>query len=436
MKCLIIAAGKGSRLQHKTSSKPLLKLLGVPLIERVIRSAIEAGADDFYVIVGKRAELVSTFLSVLSKRLGIPIKVIYNEEWASKENGYSVLKAKEYIKEPFLLLMSDHIVQPDIIKQVISNKIKDEVILGVDIRKDYEFIDLEDVTKVKFENNLIKDIGKHLKEYDGFDTGVFYCSPIIFEALEKADKEGDTTLSNAIKILSKENKAKIQKITEGFWIDIDSEDAFLKAENYLIEKLKSKINDGPISRYINRPISIKISKFLCDFNITPNQISFISFLISCLAAYLFSFKSYAGLFFGAILAQFASILDGCDGEIARLKFQASKYGAWFDAVLDRYADGFLIWGLMWHGLVKSFNLKYVFWGVLAIIGSFIVSYTADKYDSMMKRKLNESEIRIGRDIRIFIISLGAILNLVNLTLAVTAILMNIEAVRRIWICRE
>jgi len=436
MKCLIIAAGKGSRLQHKTSSKPLLKLLGVPLIERVIRSAIEAGADEFYVTVGNRAELVSSFLSLLSKRLNIPIKVIYNDEWATKENGYSVLKAKEYLNEPFLLLMADHIVEPEIIKRVISNKVENEIILGVDVRKDNKFIDLEDVTKVKFENDLIIDIGKHLKEYDGYDTGVFYCSPIIFKALEKADKEGDTTLSNAVRILSKEGKAKIQKITEGFWIDVDSEEAFLKAENYLIEKLKSKTNDGPISKNINRPISIKISKFLCNYNITPNQISFFSFLVSCFAAYLFSFKSYAGLFFGAILAQFASILDGCDGEIARLKFQSSKYGAWFDAVLDRYADGFLLWGLMWHGVVNSFNLKYIFWGTLAIIGSFVVSYTADKYDSMMKSKLKRSGIRIGRDVRVFIISAGAILNLVNLTLAVIAILMNIEAIRRLWICRE
>lgn len=43
MKCLIIAAGQGSRLQSKGESKPLVSLLGVPLIERVIRSAIAGG---------------------------------------------------------------------------------------------------------------------------------------------------------------------------------------------------------------------------------------------------------------------------------------------------------------------------------------------------------------------------------------------------------
>ena len=48
MKCLIIAAGKGSRLRSIAEVKPLIPLRNTPLIERVIDSAMEAGADDFY----------------------------------------------------------------------------------------------------------------------------------------------------------------------------------------------------------------------------------------------------------------------------------------------------------------------------------------------------------------------------------------------------
>jgi len=48
------------------------------------------------------------------------------------------------------------------------------------------------------------------------------------------------------------------------------------------------------------------------------------------------------------LAQLSSILDGCDGEIARLKLLGSKYGGWFDQVLDRYSDLFIITGLTFH----------------------------------------------------------------------------------------
>ncbi len=51
---------------------------------------------------------------------------------------------------------------------------------------------------------------------------------------------------------------------------------------------------------------------------------------------------------GGVVAQVTSIIDGCDGEIARLKRLESDFGAWSDAVLDRDADAFLLFGLLWH----------------------------------------------------------------------------------------
>ena len=66
MKCLIIAAGKGSRLRSIAEVKPLIPLRNTPLIERVIDSAMEAGADDFYVVVGYKASFVRSHLEIVS----------------------------------------------------------------------------------------------------------------------------------------------------------------------------------------------------------------------------------------------------------------------------------------------------------------------------------------------------------------------------------
>ena len=60
MQCLIIAAGQGRRLREQGDSKPLVPLLGVPLIERVIRAAREAGADAFYVVIGYQGDRLMT----------------------------------------------------------------------------------------------------------------------------------------------------------------------------------------------------------------------------------------------------------------------------------------------------------------------------------------------------------------------------------------
>ena len=67
MKCLIIAAGKGSRLRSLTEIKPLISLKSKSLIERVIGSAMEAGADDFYVVVGYNSSSVRSHLEELSQ---------------------------------------------------------------------------------------------------------------------------------------------------------------------------------------------------------------------------------------------------------------------------------------------------------------------------------------------------------------------------------
>ncbi len=440
MKCLIIAAGKGSRLRQQGDCKPLIPILGLPLIERVIRTAMEAGADDFLVVTGYQEELIRSFLVSLADRLGCSITPIFNENW-EKENGLSVLKAKEYLPEPFLLLMADHLFDPSIARELMALALSDgEIALGVDGDTRNSSVDMKDVTRVKTKEGKILDIGKGLTDFNALDTGIFLCTPAIFNALERSAKQdGDTTLSRAVKILAAEGKAKMFEISGRFWIDVDDPAAFSRAENSILADLKDKPNDGPVSRYLNRPISIRISRRLVDHQITPNQISLFSFLCSVLAAGLFALDGYFTLLLGGLTAQFASIVDGCDGEVARLKHQYSAYGGWFDAVLDRYADAFLLFGLTWHTYTDtdktdSFILLI---GFMAIIGSFMLSYTADKHDSLMRdRIIHDKGLRMGRDIRVFLIFLGAVFNQVYLTLVVIAVVMNIATVRRLIICRD
>ena len=94
----------------------------------------------------------------------------------------------------------------------------------------------------------------------------------------------------------------------------------------------------------------------------------------------------------------------------------------------------MLFGLTWHTYLLNSNSAVFLLDFMAIIGSFMVSYTAVKHDARMRRHF-ESRIRIGRDIRIFLIFLGALLNQTFWTLTVITTLMNAEAVRRIYACR-
>ena len=433
MKCLIIAAGEGSRLANRGDSKPLIPLLELPLIERVILTAKGAGLSDFYVVTGYNGEKLRNHLDQFSQDKALEIHHLINEEW-EKENGLSVLKAKGQIEENFILLMSDHIFNESILTELLQEKVADgEVILAVDYNLENKIIDIDDVTKVLVDDkDRIVNIGKNIKEYNAYDTGIFFCSTALFEALEEGSTHNETSLSAGIKILAKKKKARIFDIKGNYWIDVDDEIAFKKAEKILLSNLK-KTSDGPVSRHLNRPISTRISRYLLKKHITPNQISFFSFTLSVIGALFFFLGGYVNLLIGGVLAQVSSIVDGCDGEIARLKFQVSDFGGWYDAVLDRYADAFLLFGLTYYTYFSGENLLYLFIGFLAIIGSFVNSYTADKYDGLMKKKLGQEKhyFRIGRDVRIFIIFLGTLINQPVLVLFIIAFTMNAENIRRI-----
>jgi choline kinase/phosphatidylglycerophosphate synthase len=437
-KCLILAAGHGSRLANWGVPKPLVRLLGVPLIERVILAAHQAGLSDFTVVTGCDGEKLRGFLDQLAVRRGLYLDTIVNEQWKTAENGQSVLAARDILTEPFVLLMADHLVDPRLLVGLQSEPLEEGTVrLAVDRKLRNPLVDVEDATKVQTEDGVLQRIGKRISRYDAFDTGCFLCSPALFPALERAAAErGDTTLSGGIQILAQEGKVQTHDIADAYWVDVDDARGIRRAEQMLLDGLP-KSTDGPVARHLNRPLSKRISRRLVRSSITPNQISLFCFGVSALAAGLFAMGGHLLLALGAVLAQFGSVIDGCDGEVARLKLQESSFGGWFDAVLDRYADAILLFGLTWHAFYTRNASIVLVVGFLAIIGSFMNSYTADKYDGLMKARIARGRgIRIGRDVRILLISVGAACNLPFLTLAVIAGVMNLETARRVVVARS
>ncbi|MFQ5532953.1 MAG: NTP transferase domain-containing protein [Candidatus Methylomirabilales bacterium] len=239
MTCLILAAGRGSRLSISGHPKPLIPLLGLPLIERVILTASNAGLTHFYVVTGHQGERVRHTLDGLSRTRNIRMTHIINDEW-EKENGLSVYKAKDLLNQDFIILMADHIFDESILKNVKDQTIaEDEVLLAVDYNiENNTLVDLDDVTKVFIEQDRIVDIGKNIPRYNAFDTGIFLCSPAIFSAIEESVRRGDTSLSGAIRVMAQEQKARAFDIKDDYWIDVDDDKTFRKAEKLLLTTQK------------------------------------------------------------------------------------------------------------------------------------------------------------------------------------------------------
>ena len=234
MKGLIVAAGQGTRLREKGESKPLIRIRGVPLIEQVIDRARRAGIDEFLVVSGYRGEALRTALDEFAARERVRITHVVNEHW-DRANGVSVLQAKPFLEAPFVLTMCDHLVDPAILRELLAVPPEpDTVTLAVDFHVDRPLNDIDDVTRVKCANGRIERIGKIIRDFNAIDTGVFLCTPVIFEALATSQAEGDDSISGAINVLARAGKARAFDIGERVWVDVDDPTAFRKAEELLV----------------------------------------------------------------------------------------------------------------------------------------------------------------------------------------------------------
>lgn len=136
--------------------------------------------------------------------------------------------------------------------------------------------------------------------------------------------------------------------------------------------------------------------------ITPNQLTLTGGALSLITGMLFAGSN---LFVGAFIMLLAGICDAVDGPLARLSGKASKFGAFFDSTMDRFADGFFLAGLALH----FFNQDEPFWITVTLgllIFSFVVSYAKARAENFIE---NCSVGIFTRETRYAAIALGALI---------------------------
>jgi phosphatidylglycerophosphate synthase len=131
-------------------------------------------------------------------------------------------------------------------------------------------------------------------------------------------------------------------------IDVHDAASAARAERLLFRSLR-KPQDGWTSRWLNRYISLTLSRWLARTPLQPNQLSLAILGVGLAGAWLASRGDYASLLGGACLFQAQSVLDGCDGELSRVTHRGSHLGEWLDTIgddLTNYAFfGAAAWGL-------------------------------------------------------------------------------------------
>ena len=229
---VILAAGEGRRLRPEGYLKPLTPVLGVTLLERALTSCRKANVRECIVVLGYGREEIEARLDELASRVGIAVRSVENPHW-HEGNGTSALAAQPYVDGSFLLTMCDHVFDPAILGRLASSGDADiDCLLAVDYRTKGAFR-LDDATKVRLTGKTITAIGKDLQSYTAIDTGLFYCRPEVFEALQQSRASGEGSLSAGWRRLIPRRTFQALDIGSGFWVDVDTPESLHYAEGLL-----------------------------------------------------------------------------------------------------------------------------------------------------------------------------------------------------------
>lgn len=189
------------------------------------------------------------------------------------------------------------------------------------------------------------------------------------------------------------------------------------------------------ARRVFRVVIEPLARAFDRLGLTPNALTFVGLLLQACVGVLLAL-GYLPL--GGLLLILFSAFDAIDGTLARLTGQVSRFGAFFDATIDRYAEALVLGGLLVYVMTSGAEIQ-VYLIYAAIVGSLLVSYTRAKAESL---GIACTEGMLTRAERVAVLIIGLVLNTwqplaflpnaLTLALWILAVLSNVTAIQRVW----
>ncbi len=225
MKGVILAAGDGTRLHPLTLQypKPLIRVLGRPLLDYTIDAFVAAGIRDLILVVGYKAEQICAWVGDGS-RYGARLTCVLNPEY-ELENATSLYAARAAVgNSPFILTMADHMIARDILRRLLEQGDGMDT-LCVDSAARYA-PQLNDATRVWVDaSGLVRHIGKGLTRWNAVDTGAFFLTPRIFAGISALRRIGNANpnLSDSVTwLIERGVGVRGCDVAGAWWTDVDT----------------------------------------------------------------------------------------------------------------------------------------------------------------------------------------------------------------------
>ena len=342
---------------------------GLPLALRTLLTVQKEGARRI-VLVGPRAtELARRFEGDARVRVSV-------EPVDASTAAEGLVRAREQLREPVLVAEHDVVLDPAVYRRLLAAPLGDG--LAVVAMRGSE------------------------------RTGPLVAHPRLLGAVDDTSSL-DAAITSA---LAKAEAAPLD-IGDAWAFRVTNAEARRGAFHALFEACRKPV-DGFVARHVNRHISIAISKQIVGVPVTPNTLSVFTFLLGVAGAVLCAQGSYKTMLAGAFLFQWNSILDGVDGELARVRFQHSKLGQWLDTVSDDASNlifyagvaigaralpfGHALGVCAWVGIVASILATAQYYAELIAVGSGDLYAIQWGFDAAPPKGIAGLLIRFGRTV--------------------------------------
>jgi choline kinase/phosphatidylglycerophosphate synthase len=400
---VVLAAGRSERLGPLTrgGSKALLRLGGLSLVERAVRTLLARGLERVLVVVGHDAGPVATVVGRLARGR---VRAVYADRWRDG-NGASLTAVEGAVAGEglFALLTADHVFAEGALGRLLAAAAPAVLVDPAPDRAAWQ-----EGCKVRVVDGAVVAFGKHLDE-PAIDCGAFLLPPEVFGCQREAAAEGDHTLAGAVTRLARARPLRAVPLPAGcWWQDVDTpKDA--RAAAAALRRSLGKASDGPVSRWLNRPLSTRLSMALAPLRPAPDLVSLVAFALGLAGGVLLA--AGRGLA-GALLVHAASVADGVDGEVARLRLRGGPRGALLDGVMDRVADAAILAGLGLWALDGHDARGVLALTVAATAGALLSMATKDRAAALGLPPAPERALGWllgGRDGRLLLAAVGALL---------------------------
>ena len=283
--------------------------------------------------------------------------------------------------------------------------------------------------------------GQGLMAPEGVLTGLARVTPSFARVLEDAPPEY-RSIENALTLLARREPVATWAVAE-LWQAVRPS-GHLRDDDLALAHRKVLagavgVSDGLVARRLNRPLSRRITERIVSRDVKPWQLSVASFLATLCAGASFAMGHATT---GGLVAQMASILDGVDGQVARIRYQDSPFGDVYDALLDRVGDAVLIGGMTLYAWLMGAGHSAVALGFGAMAGSSLSMLVKEKYGTQFRRPYRTDRegrwgwLLLGRDGRLFLTLLAGVTGYVEAVLAYLAVGTHLHAGVRLYRIRS